>query len=132
MNPSDKIKKLIDNLEKEELNTMKSNGEIMVKFFKESFWKKGFTDESFEHWEPNKKDEVWSQLRKTDNLFNSIKVESVKKNEVKVSTDVTYAKFLNEGTKYMPAREFMGNSTLLTKKIMKNISDSVNKILKIK
>jgi phage gpG-like protein len=44
----------------------------------------------------------------TGNLFHSIQLYSVSPLEMGIATDVEYGIYLQEGTKYMPAREFLG------------------------
>lgn len=131
MEQSDKIKKLMEELDKNQEAIMKSNAEIAVKFFKDSFNNKGFTDDVFVEWEPDKK-EKGDQLEKTGKLMNGIKIESVKKDEATIVNDVPYAKFVNDGTVNMVARKFMGESKTLTNKINENIKEQVNKILNIR
>lgn len=44
----------------------------------------------------------------TGNMFHSIQQFSISPLEQSIATDVAYAKYFQEGTEFMPAREFLG------------------------
>lgn len=131
MAESDKIAALINDLNNQEINLMKKNAEIAKNFFIQSFENKGFTDTNLEAWEQDEDSTKGELMVKTGNLKNSIRVENVENNSVEVTSDVPYAKFLNDGTSRTTSRKFIGKSAKLEELIMKNVSDIVNKILKI-
>lgn len=131
MAESDKIKALLDSLEHQEKEMMIKNAEIAKDFFIQSFQNKGFTDENLEAWEQDEDSTKGELMVKTGNLRNSIRVENVENNSAEVTSDVSYAKFLNDGTSRMTSRKFMGKSAKLEEAIMKNVNQTINKILKI-
>lgn len=131
MAESDKIKSLLDSLEHQEKEIMTKNAEIAKNFFVQSFENKGFTDENLEAWEQDEDSTKGELMVKTGNLRNSIRVENVDNNNAEVTSDVSYAKFLNDGTSRMTSRKFMGKSAKLEESIMKNVNQTINKILKI-
>ena len=131
MAESDKIKSLLDSLEQQEKEIMTKNAEIAKDFFVQSFENKGFTDENLEAWEQDEDSTKGELMVKTGNLRNSIRVENVDNNSAEVTSDVSYAKFLNDGTSRMTSRKFMGKSAKLEEAIMKNVNQAINKILKI-
>lgn len=78
-----------------------------------------------------KKDSSRAILVKTGQLRNDIDVRFVSSNRAIVGTQaVKYAPFLNEGTSNMPAREFIGESTLLNKKILEEIEKTIREVFR--
>jgi phage gpG-like protein len=130
MNNSDKIKKQLEEVEKVIEKTLRQMGVEIKNFFINSFKKQGFTDEQFEKWDgrKDKKDEGRAILVKTGDLRRSIKVSEQTNDSVTISTDLPYAQYLNEGTKNMEKREFMGYSKALDSKIKKIIDENIKKI----
>lgn len=74
-------------------------GSIAVSFFKQSFIKQGFTDESLKSWQPrtNGKDSGRAILVKSGRLRNSIRVIRADTSVIIIGTDVPYAKIHNRG-----------------------------------
>ena len=104
-------------------------------FFVESFRKQGFEDTIVEKWKPRKKEGKRSGraiLVDSGDLRRSIIRQPVNKAQlrVKISTDLNYAKFHNEGIGKMPKREFMGNSYKLNELCKKIIISQLDKIFK--
>lgn len=97
-----------------------------IKFFKQSFTNQGFTDNSLKRWKSRKKQVGWPILRKTDKLYDSIKVTGRGKDYFIIGSDVTYAIYHNDGTNRLPQRQFIGDSQKLELKLI----DLFNKIVK--
>ena len=129
-NQSDKIQKQIDAFDRMNRESLAKIGDLTKTFFIKSFDNQGFTDEGFDGWEPTKESKSSKILVKTGKLKNSIKVENIGTDTVKVVSDVTYARYINEGTSRMPKREFMGNSAVLTKKVEQIIDNNIKQVFK--
>lgn len=56
-------------------------------------------------------------LVKTGSLRNSIKIYKVTSDQVIINSNLDYSNRINFGTNNMPAREYLGKSSVLTKKI---------------
>lgn len=71
-----------------------------VNFFKESFFKEGFTDTSFQKWENRKQPDYRAGgaiLTSTGHLRDSIEVAEKTGNSITIGTYAPYAKIHNEG-----------------------------------
>lgn len=68
-----------------------------IEFIHSNFEKQGFTDSAFEAWQPRKKAMDYFLLRVTNNLFNSIDVESSSRDKIVFKADSPYAAIHNEG-----------------------------------
>lgn len=71
-----------------------------VNFFKESFFKQGFTDESFQKWENRKQPDYRAGgaiLTNSGHLRESIEVAEKTNNSISIGTYAPYAKIHNEG-----------------------------------
>lgn len=109
-------------------------------FFVASFRKQGFENRSVEHWKPRKKEDNRKGraiLVDSGDLRRSIVREPVNKSQlqVKISTDLPYAKVHNEGGTMknggkMPKRQFMGDSYKLNELCKKIIVSQLDKIFK--
>lgn len=113
-------------------------------FFVASFRKQGFEDRSLHHWKPRKKEDNRKGraiLVDSGDLRRSIVREPVNKSQlqVKISTDLPYAKIHNEGLNgmawgkhpfKMPKRQFMGDSYKLNELCKKIIVSQLDKIFK--
>lgn len=109
-------------------------------FFVASFRKQGFENRSVEHWKPRKKEDNRKGraiLVDSGDLRRSIVREPVNKSQlqVKISTDLPYAKIHNEGGTMknggkMPKRQFMGDSYKLNELCKKIIISQLDKIFK--
>lgn len=119
---------------------------VAAKHFDNSFVNEGFTDKSFWHWTPLKRERKRYKsekiLQNTKRLRKGIKVfsNSTKNGfSVRFTNKVKYAAIHNEGLQglafgrhpfKMPKRMFMGYSTVLDRKL-KNIFDKrIRKIFK--
>lgn len=129
-NEAQKIARQIESFERMNKEALAKIGDITKAFFIESFDKQGFTDEGFDGWEPDKNGKTEKILVKSGRLKGSIKVESITQDEVKVTSDVPYARYVNEGTRRMPKREFMGHSAVLDEKVKKIIDNDVKQAFK--
>ena len=96
--------------------------------FVSTFSKKGFTDKVFDRWEDRKRPDIGTLMERTGNLKRSIVVNNITDTSVTISTDRNYASFLNEGTRRMPKREFIGDSELIRINIEKIFNDTIKKI----
>lgn len=71
-----------------------------INFFKESFFKQGFTDESFQKWENRKQPDYRAGgaiLTNSGHLRDSIEVAEKTNNSITIGTYAPYAKIHNEG-----------------------------------
>lgn len=109
-------------------------------FFVASFRKQGHEDRSIDHWKPRKREDNRKGraiLVDSGDLRRSIIREPVNKSQlqVKISTDLPYAKVHNEGGTMkgggkMPKRQFMGDSYKLNELCKKIIVSQLDKIFK--
>lgn len=110
-------------------------------FFVNSFRKQGFEDRSVVKWKPRKKQDKKRAGRAilvdSGDLRRSIIREPVNKSQlqVKISTDLPYAKIHNEGGMMknggkMPKRQFIGDSYKLNELCKKIIISQLDKIFK--
>ena len=56
-------------------------------------------------------------LVKTGSLRNSIKIYKITSDQIIIRSNMPYSSRINFGTSYMPAREFLGTSAVLKRKI---------------
>ena len=91
---------------------------ISVKHFKDAFRNGGGQTDSGK-WAPrkNNRDPERAILVKTGSLRNSIKIHKISEKEIVIRSNMPYSDRINFGTSYMPAREFLGKSSVLNKKI---------------
>ena len=128
---SDKIKVLMNEIEKGERKLMEENALIAKKFFVNTFEKKGFEDVSFQEWEEDKEEnKIGELMERTGELKNSIKIDNLENNSVEVVSTAPYAGFVNDGTRRMPARPFMKDSKVLETKILNNVVGFLDKTFK--
>lgn len=101
------------------------------KFFEESFRRKGYIDRSMKRWKPNKKGT--SVLVKSSALMNSLQVTGGR-SFVRIKSNSPYAEVHNSGLTVQrtskkglsysvtyPQRQFMGSSSFLKKRLVKQI-----------
>ncbi len=88
---------------------------IAIKFFQSSFTNGGFTDTTLVRWKKRKIDRPYPILMRTKRLRNSIKMMGRTKYSVSIGTELNYAKYHNNGTGRLPKRQFIGESTKLTR-----------------
>lgn len=130
------------------VNSMRTDlKETALKHFKKSFYDEGFTEKSFWHWTPLKRERKGrfrgkKILTNTGKLKNSIKTRAnSNKNGFSVTffSNVKYAAIHNEGLygkafgKYpfkMPKRMFMGYSTVLDRKLQSIFNKKIQAIFK--
>ena len=104
-------------------------GNEAVNFFKSSFKKGGWTDKTFNPWQPRKVPDIGRAiLVKSGDLRRSI-VKNVAFKRVTISTNVSYASKHNFGLGRMPKRQFIGDSAELKKQMSKTIEREMNKLL---
>jgi phage gpG-like protein len=136
-----KARKALENAVVEIGNTAKN-------FFVENFRKQGFDDKSVQKWKPRKRttyktksgkvvdDTTRAILVKTGDLRRSIiRVPNRSALNVKIQTDLIYAKVHNDGLRAgrgkgfkMPKRQFMGDSYNLNEQVKKVIVKRLDKI----
>jgi phage gpG-like protein len=121
MGEESKIQKQLDSFNRVKKTILAEIGKEAKDFFVSGFEKQGFTNTNFEAWKEDKNSKG-KILERTGNLKNSIKVSEITENSVTVSTDVPYAKYVNDG------REFMGISETLSKNTQKIIDENIKKI----
>jgi phage gpG-like protein len=106
--------------------------------YRASFQNQGFTDRSLKPWKArkNNKDSGRAILLKTGELRDSIKAIPSPK-LVRVVSDKAYAKVHNQGGRAgkglsakIPQRQFMGDSEVLSAKILHKANISIHKIFK--
>jgi len=118
-------------------------GKTAKDFYKESFQNEGFTDKGLNKWpevkrrENPRRPELARASRKilteTGNLRRSIDYETFK-GRVVVTAEVfsksgfNYAPVHNFGTKKIPRRMFVGESSVLNEKILEKIREKIKKI----
>jgi len=87
--------------------------------FKEGFRLGGFLDDVIQKWLPRKKPDAGRGiLVKSGRLRRSIRaVPGYDFSEIKIASDVPYARRHNEGLDGMPKRQFLGPSKMLHRKI---------------
>ena len=138
-----KARKALENAVVEVGNTAKN-------FFVENFRKQGFDDKTVEKWKARKKkkyttksgkvvdDTTRAILVKTGDLRRSIiRVPNRSALNVKIQTDLIYAKVHNEGLRagrgkgfIMPKRQFIGDSYNLNEKVKAVIVKRLDKVFK--
>jgi phage gpG-like protein len=106
----------------------RSVGEMAVQHIKKVI----FPSESFDGtpWKRPKKETKRPLLRKTDRMYNSIRVLRSSSRSVLIGTNVRYAKYHNEGTKYLPKRQFIGIDNGLRVKINLKLRQSLPSLFK--
>jgi phage gpG-like protein len=109
-------------------------GNMAKRHFVKSFRDGGFTDEAFNPWQSRKRSDRNQKTRailvKTGHLRNSIRVRVANYNKIEIgSYNIPYAVFHNKGVGKMPKRQFIGQSSKLSKEIMKRISKEIKEIL---
>ena len=108
-----------------------------LKFFRDSFSRSGWTDDSFSPWQKRKRNYPHKILLKSGGLKRSIHNTVKTFEKVVIISDLPYSAIHNEGLmgrafgKYpfkMPKRQFMGDSTKLRKEQQKLVLDTFAKI----
>lgn len=108
-----------------------------LKFFRDSFSKSGWTNESYSPWQKRKRNYPHKILLKSGDLKRSIHNTVKTFEKVVIISDLPYSAIHNEGLmgrafgKYsfkMPKRQFMGDSTKLRKEQQKLVLDTFAKI----
>ena len=112
-------------------------GVVAKNHFFDSFKNGGFTDFSLKRWVA-KKDGEASHLTKSSKLKTSIRVKSARFSRIVVGTiAIVYAAIHNYGLRglafgraafEMPKRQFIGDSRVMDKKIIKQIDREVKRI----
>ncbi len=114
-------------------------------FFTASFRNQGFTDSSLTKWQevkrripgtpeykyPKNKDKGRRSrriLNKTGRLQGSLQYRRLSRLRVSVYTNVPYATYINNGTKNMPARRFLGRSQVFNRKAIGIIRTEMKRI----
>ena len=138
-----KARKALENAVVEIGNTAKN-------FFVENFRKQGFDDKTVQRWKPRKRttyktksgkvvdDTTRAILVKTGDLRRSIiRVPNRSALNVKIQTDLIYAKVHNDGLRAgrgkgfkMPKRQFIGDSYNLNEKVKAVIVKRLDKVFK--
>lgn len=138
-----KARKALENAVVEVGNTAKN-------FFVENFRKQGFDDKTVQRWKPRKRttyrtksgrivnDTTRAILVKTGDLRRSIiRVPNRSALNVKIQTDLIYAKVHNDGLRagrgkgfIMPKRQFIGDSYNLNEKVKAVIVKRLDKVFK--
>jgi phage gpG-like protein len=122
-------------LEKNIKDAVTIMGNDALNHFKKSFENQGFTDDDLVKWKPRKRTRVRGRddttraiLVKTGNLRRSLKRVAAGKLAIRISSNVPYAVFHNDGTTRLPKRQFVGHSkkliTHLRNKIDSKIKDA--------
>jgi len=108
-----------------------------LKFFRDSFSKSGWTDDSYSPWQKRKRNYPHKILLKSGNLKRSIHNTVKTFEKIIIISDMPYSAIHNEGLmgrafgKYsfkMPKRQFMGDSGKLRKEQQKLVLDTFAKI----
>lgn len=104
-------------------------GNNAVNYFKiDTFNKQAFDGDK---WKELKKPTDRRKLVKTGRMRQSIRVLKRSSRYIQVGTDVPYAQYHNEGSKYIPKRQFIGKSRQLNrineKTINRFVKDSMRK-----
>jgi phage gpG-like protein len=108
-----------------------------LKFFRDSFSKSGWTDDSYSPWQKRKRNYPHKILLKSGDLKRSIHNTVKTFEKIVIISDMPYSAIHNEGLmgrafgKYsfkMPKRQFMGDSTTLRKEQQKLVLDTFAKI----
>lgn len=68
-----------------------------LNFFKESFYKQGFTDNSFEKWQDRKVADSRAILTQTTNLRESMRIIQSDSTKIEIGTSLPYAQIHNDG-----------------------------------
>lgn len=68
----------------------------------------------------------------TGRLRNSVRISYVSFRRSVIMTDVPYARYLNEGTKYIKRRRFIGRSKILDQRVVKIIKKELTYALNVK
>lgn len=138
-----KARKALENAVVEVGNTAKN-------FFVENFRKQGFDDKTVQRWKPRKRttyrnksgrivnDTTRAILVKTGDLRRSIiRVPNRSALNVKIQTDLIYAKVHNDGLRagrgkgfIMPKRQFIGDSYNLNEKVKAVLVKRLDKVFK--
>lgn len=131
-------------------------GNMAVKHFQQSFRAGGFTDDVFQPWQPRKGElqrrgpamvrsrgrfgqSSRAVLVRSGDLRRSVRIKSARFSRIVIGSDLDYAAIHNYGLEgkawgrhrfKMPKRQFIGNSAVLNRQIMKRIEREVNKIFK--
>jgi phage gpG-like protein len=128
-NFADKIRKL----EEAKTEVPRLLAQIGQSYFQLNFQKAQWDGEN---WQSRKKETRLSQGKAI--LVSSGRLHSAMQNTIKsfdfntiiwAIKDVPYAKYLNEGTEYMPARKMMGNNKELHEKLRRKIESEFKKVL---
>lgn len=98
--------------------------------FKENFRLGGFLDGMLEKWQDRKKaDAGRAILVKSGRLKRSVRaVPGYNFQEIKLASDVPYAKYHNNGEGHLPKRQFIGKSAALTIKIKGFIKKALGRV----
>jgi len=108
-----------------------------LKFFRDSFSKSGWTDDSYSPWQKRKRNYPHKILLKSGSLKRSIHNTVKTFEKIVIISDLPYSAIHNEGLmgrafgKYpfkMPKRQFMGDSTKLRKEQQQLVLDTFAKI----
>ncbi len=67
-------------------------------------------------------------LVRTGRLRNSIRITSISFGRSVIRSDVPYARYHNQGTKYIKKRKFIGRSKYLDRRVIKMINREINKL----
>ena len=116
-------------------------------FFMKSFAQGAFTDESLQKWPEVDRRTAGTNAYKypkgkglsrrtkpimvrTGRLRNSIRITQLSFNRSVIATDVPYANYLNQGTKYIKKRKFMGRSKTLDRRVNALIKKEIRALFK--
>jgi phage gpG-like protein len=107
-------------------------------FFVENFDKQGFDTGTIEKWKPRKSKRFTHPiLVKSGALKRSVRVKSVSRKLIILSSELPYSRIHNDGLdglafgKYpfkMPKRQFMGHSPALTRKLQERLVSMINDV----
>lgn len=118
----------LNNITRAKQAWFRDSEQVAIDFFKDSFVKGGFTDTNFRRWRKRTRDYAWPTLIKTGDLHNSIKCTVRGPNFFVIDSELSYAKYQNDGTDRIPARQFIGKSEILTRKLLANLERIINRI----
>lgn len=149
-NEAKKILAHLNQFKKEIDESVTVMGVMAVNQFKSNFIKQGFEDETLKAWQPRKRVDRGRYAEKagtrkiligkgTGILHRSIVAKKFGKYAVRITSKLPYANIHNEGLMgkafgkhsfKMPKRQFVGNSGVLNRKILKKIDSNIKKIFK--
>lgn len=118
-----KLKELKKEINDLFINNGKEIGNTAVSFFRNSFTIKGFIDKSINKWKERKNAQNNPLMINTGALERSIRVGKIENKKIEIISDgLDYNVYANE------QRQFIGKSAELEQKLLKKISEMLDKI----